>query len=164
MSTVFFQVTVSPLHSSSSHDRHQILGQLSTRTTTVLELLYPSFHRIQSWSSLSLSLCLPSPRPTPSRVSSFCTLFQNVNSQSHKTDLGFRLVPIVAKNPVVSLFSRTLFSQTPHFATSAWQSGPVRALHHRHGVCKEKRKRKGGASAGGQEGRRAGIRAANVKG
>jgi hypothetical protein len=43
-------------------------------------------------------------------------------------------------------------SQTPHFAASAWQSGPVRALHHRHGVCKEKRKRKGGASAGGQEG------------
>lgn len=83
-STLFFQVTVSPLHSSSSHDRHQILGQHSTGTTTVLELLYPNFHRIQSWSSLSL--CLPSPRSSPSRVSSLCTLFQKVNSQSHKTD------------------------------------------------------------------------------
>ncbi len=148
MSTLFFQVTVSPLYSSSSHHRHQILGQLSKGTTTVLVLLYPNFHRIQSWSSLSLSLCLPSPRP-PSRVSSLCTLFQNMNSQSHKSDLGFRLVPLFATIPVVSLFSRTLFSRTPHFAASAWQSGPVRALHHRHGVCKEKRKLKGGASAGG---------------
>ncbi len=59
-----FQVTVSPLYSSSSHHRHQILGQLSTRTTKVLILLYPNFHRIQSWSSLSLSASrVPGPPP-----------------------------------------------------------------------------------------------------